>query len=88
MAPFRGTPSLVSLPVLLFCEVSCILCWSRLLALRFVWFWASLCEFRYFVLVLRCSVEDADPRLNTNAKFSAGDANPTPSANNINIYVG
>ena len=27
------------------------------------------------MLVLRCSVEDADPRLNTDAKFSAGDAN-------------
>jgi hypothetical protein len=54
----------------------------------FFWFWAGLCQFRCFVLVLRCSVEDADPRLNTDAKFSAGDANPTPSANNINIYVG
>ena len=32
------------------------------------------------------TVEDADPRLNTDAKFSAGDANPTPSANTINIY--
>ena len=27
------------------------------------------------MLVLRYSVEDADPRLNTDAKFSAGDAN-------------
>ena len=46
-----------------------------LLSLRFVWFWAGLCQFRCFVLVLRYSVEDADPRLNTDAKFSAGDAN-------------
>ena len=71
-----------------FCTVLCTLWWSRLLSLRFVWFWTGLCRFRCFVLVLRSSVEDADPRLITDAKFSAGDANPTRSANNINIYVG
>ena len=42
-----------------------------------------LWRFRCFVLVLRGFVEDADPRLITDAKFCARDANPTPSANNI-----
>ena len=47
-----------------------VLCFAKVI-FRKVWFWAGLCKFRCFVLVLRCSVEDADPRLDTDAKFSA-----------------